>query len=57
MSVKGDSSRAQNDKSDDDGHVDGLGLSVEGDSSQAQNDKTGDNGNDNELSWNFKIKD
>jgi exopolysaccharide biosynthesis WecB/TagA/CpsF family protein len=30
----------------DDGNVDGLGLSVEGDSSQAQNDKTNDNGND-----------
>ena len=38
---EGDSSRAQNDKTDDNGNdngnVDGLGLSVEGDSSQTQN--------------------
>lgn len=50
MSVEGDSSRAQNDKTDDNGNdngnVDGLGVSVKGDSSQAQNDRTGDNGND-----------
>lgn len=49
MSVEGDSSRAQNDRIDDNGNengnVDGLGMSVEGDSSQAQNDKTDDNGN------------
>jgi hypothetical protein len=49
MSVEGDSSQAQNDRTDengnDNGNVDGLGLSVEGDSSQAQNDKAGDNGN------------
>ena len=30
----------------DNGNVDGLGMSVEGDSSQAQNDRTDDNGND-----------
>lgn len=35
-----------NDNGDDDGNVDGLGLSVEGDSSQTQNDRTDDNGND-----------
>jgi hypothetical protein len=59
MSVKGDSSQAQNDKTDDNvnGNVEGLGMSVKGDSSQAQNDRTDDDGNDNELSWNFKIKD
>ena len=32
---------------DDDGNVDGLGLSVKGDSSQAQNDKADGNGNEN----------
>lgn len=37
LSVEGDSSRAQNDRTDDDGNVEGLGVSVEGDSSQAQN--------------------
>jgi N-acetylglucosaminyldiphosphoundecaprenol N-acetyl-beta-D-mannosaminyltransferase len=37
MSIKGDSSQAQNDRTDDDGNVEGLGLSVDGDSSQAQN--------------------
>ena len=37
LSVEGDSSRAQNDRTDDDGNVESLGLSVEGDSSQAQN--------------------
>ena len=39
LSVEGDSSQAQNDRTDDDGNgnVEGLGVSVEGDSSQAQN--------------------
>ena len=47
--MEGDSSQAQNDRTDDngndDGDVDGLGMSVKGDSSQAQNDRADDNGN------------
>lgn len=45
LSVEGDSSQTQNDKTDDGGNVEGFGMSVDGDSSQAQNDKTNDNGN------------
>ena len=56
VSVKGDSSQAQNDKAGDNvnGNVEGLGMSVKGDSSQAQNDRTGENVNGNVNGLGFR---